>query len=199
MTNEHNKNPVGAPPKGPYANRNAALNMRVTKNLKERLMASATANGYSLSQEVELRLDHSFSLHGLDANEFGTSEVLSICRLIGMMMRVAQQLEGEQLWESREAHQELKDAIVTILDAFGPDGGMPQPHKDETRGQQRGRSRLTQLRQNQNKDAPVVDDGNRLQHLSDQDSWIEIWYGLGSLAAKLEKSSTSKTSKTGEA
>ena len=97
---------------------------------------------------------------------------------LGMMMRNYHAFEGDELWDNTETHAELKDAVITILDAFGPDGGIPEPRKGETAGQRRGRSRLQQLSENR-----TFAEG---PNMADDYSLVEIWEGLGLLSKKLE-------------
>lgn len=196
MVRKHTGNPVGAPPKGPYSNKKAAITARIEEGLKAKLIEATKVSGFSLNQEIEVRLNHSFSSHNLDKSDFGSPQILSVSRLLGMMMRNFQAFEGEELWNGEEAHEELKDAILTVLNAFGPQGGIPEPSKGETAGQRRGRNWITQFRNagniaprmkagklnKQNEGAYYM--GDDFTH--DEYAFREIWIGLGSLANKLE-------------
>ena len=148
MVRKRTGNPVGRKSQGPFTGNVAQINGRVPESIKLQLQGAANANGLSFSQEMAMRLDRSFTQHSLDAAEFGSTSNLAVCRLIGMMMRNYHAFEGDEMWNEPESHQELKDAVATMLDAFGPDGGIPEPEPNETSGRRRGRSRLTQLVQN---------------------------------------------------
>jgi hypothetical protein len=186
MARKRTGKPVGSPPKGPYSKNVEPINARVTAELKDALVDAQKRSGYSLSQEIALRLDHSFTYYNLDLAEFGSLQNLAVCRLIGMMMRNYHAFEGEELWNNEETHTELVDAVVTILGAFGPNGGIPEPRKGEAAGQRRGRSRLVQLAKNKTLPEPMKIDGETMERLSDDYSLEEIWKGLGSLNKKLE-------------
>lgn len=186
MARKRTGKPVGAPPKGPYSKTVEPINARVTAELKASLVEASEKSGYSLSQEIAQRLDHSFTFFNLDVNEFGSTQNLAVCRLIGMMMRNYHAFEGEGLWDNSDTHGELKEAVITILDAFGPDGGIPEPFLEETAGKRRGRSRLDQLSKNKKLPERVTVDGKVIERSSDEYSFPEIWKGLGSLANKLE-------------
>jgi len=188
MARKRTGKPVGSPPKGPYSKNVEPINARVTAELKAALVAAHKRSGFSLSQEIALRLDHSFTFYSLDINEFGSHQNLAVCRLIGMMLRNYHVLEGGGLWDNSETHEELKEAVMTILEAFGPNGGIPKEMQGETAGQRRGRSRLVQLTQNKILPEPLNVDGEIIERSSDTDSFPEIWKGLGSLAKKLEVS-----------
>jgi hypothetical protein len=186
MARKRTGKPVGSPPKGPYSKNVEPINARVTAELKAALIAAHKASGYSLSQEIAQRLDHSFTHYHLDLAEFGSPQNLAVCRLIGMMMRNYHAFEGDGLWDNAETHDELKDAVMTILDGFGPDGGIPKPVQSETAGRRRGRSRLDQLVKNKTLPEPLKVDGKIIERSSDDYSFPEIWKGLGTLGKKLE-------------
>jgi hypothetical protein len=185
MARKRTGKPVGAPSKGPYKNL-VPMTARVPQFILDLLQSSADANGCSRNQEIALRLDHSFTHYNLDVSEFGSPQNLAVCRLIGMMLRNYHAFEGEELWNNADTHEELKDAVVALLDAFGPDGGVPAPHKDETAGHRRGRSKLEQLTQNKTLAAPIKVEGKIIERTSDQYSFMEIWKALGPLNKKLE-------------
>lgn len=178
--------PVGAPPKGTYSNNSEALSARVPADIKARLVEASEKNGVSLNQEIALRLDHSFTFFSLDVNEFGSTKNLAVCRLIGMMMRNYHAFEGDALWDTAEAHEELKETVMTILDGFGPDGGIPEPTLNESAGRRRGRSKLAQLTESKTLPERERVGGELIERSSDECSYPEIWTGLGSLAKKLE-------------
>jgi hypothetical protein len=186
MARKRTGNPVGRKAQGPYSGNSAQINGRVPEYLKGLLQNAAKANGHSFSQEMALRLDHSFTHLNFKEGEFGSRSNLAVCRLIGMMMRNHYAFEGEDMWDDPETHTELKDAVVTILDAFGPSGGIPEPSPNETRGQRRGRSRLTQLVENCELPERTLMDGVPIERSADEYALPEIWTGLGALVDKLE-------------
>lgn len=181
MAKKSNPKGAGRKAKGPFSGGLVPISARIPHDLKAQLSEAAEKSGLSVNQEVGVRLTHSFThFHFEELNEFGSSEIFSVCRLIGMMMRGYHAFDGDEMWENERAHSELKDAVVTILDAFGPHGGMPEPFQDETDGQRRGRSRLSQLYRGR-----ALPDYSEGQSANDF-SHLEIWEGLGDLAKKLE-------------
>lgn len=64
--------------KGAGGGKRYPLNMRTTKETRERLEAAAAANGRSLAQEVETRLEQSFA----DQERFGGPEMLDIVNVM---------------------------------------------------------------------------------------------------------------------
>jgi len=186
MARKRTGKPVGRKPKGPFKDNKAQINGRVPERLKALIKEAADRNGHSFSQEMALRLEHSFTYLNFEESEFGSPQNFAVCRLIGMMMRNYHAFDGDEFWDDAEMHAELTDAVATILVAFGPNGGIPEPKPDETRGQRRGRSRLQQLLQNRMFSDPEELDGRVLHQSADEYSLVEIWEGLGQLASKLE-------------
>jgi hypothetical protein len=116
----------------------------IPTDLTKRLQESADQNKRNRNAEVVARLEESFS-QPLFRADFGDTEVFALCRVIGRMIHRYKVFEGDFLFEDAGAHAEMKDAIGALLDAFGPDGGIPEPTPDETAGQRRARSNLTAM------------------------------------------------------
>ena len=75
-------------------------------------------------------------------DDFGTSEVFALCRVIGRLIDSSQRWSAGFVFDDAEAHSELKADVCAILDTFGPDGGVPTPGHDVS---SRARGHLTQL------------------------------------------------------
>ena len=61
------------------------LNMRTTRELRERLEREAADSGRSLAQEVEARLERSFMSEEGRYLEFGDADTFQFCRLLSQM------------------------------------------------------------------------------------------------------------------
>lgn len=72
------------------------LNMRTTKETRERLEAAALANGRSMAQEVEVRLERSFA----EEQGFGGPEMRRLAYLMATAFATAGQLRaaGKAQW-----------------------------------------------------------------------------------------------------
>lgn len=72
------------------------LNMRTTKETRERLEAAALANGRSMAQEVEVRLERSFA----EEQGFGGPEMRRLAYLMATAFATAGQLRaaGKTQW-----------------------------------------------------------------------------------------------------
>jgi len=114
--------------------------------LSELLQQSAIENNTKRNADIIARLEASFTQPLFQA-DFGDSETFALCRIIGRMIHRYKAFEGDTLWEDLAALGEMKEAISALLDAFGPDGGVPTPTPSETPGQRRARSSLTNLHQ----------------------------------------------------
>jgi hypothetical protein len=68
--------------KGVGGGKRHPLNMRTTAETRERLEASAAASGRSLAQEVEYRLEQSFSWEEVVERAFGGPDVRRIVELV---------------------------------------------------------------------------------------------------------------------
>lgn len=66
------------------------LNMRTTKETRERLEAAASANGRSLAQEVEVRLERSFA----EEHGFGGPDMRRLAYLMATAFATAGQLRA---------------------------------------------------------------------------------------------------------
>jgi hypothetical protein len=76
------------------------LNMRTTKETRERLAAAASANGRSLAQEVEIRLERSFDVRPV-------MNVVAAGERIGQGLMKLNALQGE-LYDLAEALAEMQ-------------------------------------------------------------------------------------------
>jgi hypothetical protein len=81
------------------------LNMRTTKELRDRLESAAARTGRSLAQEVESRLEASFLTEDVKWEEFGGSEKHQIFRLMSA---------AAETIESRKSRPWLTDEIAAI-------------------------------------------------------------------------------------
>lgn len=65
----------------PGEGKRVPLNMRTTRELREKLEKEAADSGRSLAQEVEARLERSFTID----EGFGDADTLKFCRLLAQM------------------------------------------------------------------------------------------------------------------
>jgi Arc-like DNA binding domain len=90
------------------------LNMRTTKEIRDRLEAAAVANGRSLAQEVEARLERSFA----EESGFGGPEMRRVAYLMAAAFATAGTLSasGKPGWvRDRDAY---RAGLIGVLDAL---------------------------------------------------------------------------------
>jgi hypothetical protein len=93
------------------------LNMRTTKEIRDRLEAAARQAGRSLAQEVEYRLDQSF----LDEDAWGGAEVQSLLRGLADAARVLQARHGQSIFASFKDYDRARRAWGRLIDLLGPE------------------------------------------------------------------------------
>jgi hypothetical protein len=131
------------------------VSLRMEPGLHERLKNDAEMQGKSANKEMADRLERTLSQGGyIDHSVFGERQTHNLMRLIGMMVRNLHLSEGDEIWEHPDTHQELKDAVSTVLDAFGPNGGIPREFDEESAGQRRARLWLNRIKEAKN--APPI-------------------------------------------
>jgi hypothetical protein len=100
------------------------LNMRTTKQVRERLEKAAAASGRSLAQEVEYRLERSFDREATMLETFGASSNVELIRALSMVLGNARygtdrefQAKHRKKMEEAERHIDALylSAIAVIL------------------------------------------------------------------------------------
>jgi hypothetical protein len=87
------------------------LNMRTTKELRDRVDEAAMASGRSLVQEVEFRLENSFREDDL----YGGPHLSALFRLLAARKALAEAKEGASWTESDRVRNEIAQAFAELL------------------------------------------------------------------------------------
>ena len=113
------------------------LNMRTTRETRERLEATAAANGRSLAQEVEARLERSFAQDQRLEDVFGSADLFGLLRAVGTAMDAAGKSAGFMSTRSPAgargwidhpyAYDQALQVAVRVLDALRPLGAIELP------------------------------------------------------------------------
>jgi len=112
----------GRPPRTPGEAKTAQFNTRARPSLKAKLDAAAHANQRSVSEEVEVRLQESFSLETL----LGSREALFPAVAFVLSGQHAAEISGHPVaeWRSdRHCYEEAMLALVEVLWRQHPDPG----------------------------------------------------------------------------
>ena len=121
------------------------LSMRITPQIRERLVAGAEINGRSITQEAEFRLEQSFGQQSLFDEVLDLAygpRVAAFLRLIGRILtdtgphaayKKTGKLETAINWISDAfAFDQAEKAVLLALEAFRPNGDKtPPPQPDE--------------------------------------------------------------------
>ncbi len=97
----------------PGEGKRVPLNMRTTRETREKLEKSAAGSGRSLAQEVEYRLERSF------AQEPQSEIAYRLIRLLGTAMSVVEQQTGKDITDY-ETYVAVETAITGVLDSLKP-------------------------------------------------------------------------------
>ena len=97
----------------PGKGKRVPLNMRTTRETREKLEKSAAGSGRSLAQEVEYRLERSF------AQEPQSEIAYRLIRLLGTAMSVVEQQTGKDITDY-ETYVAVETAITGVLDSLKP-------------------------------------------------------------------------------
>jgi hypothetical protein len=103
----------GRPALPPEEKKRPSMGFRPTPDLRRRLEAATDASGRSLSQEIESRLERSFS------EEPGSRAAYHLIRLFGAAIGMAEQQSGKAVTDY-QTYVMAQNAISRLLDQFKP-------------------------------------------------------------------------------
>ncbi len=98
----------------------APLNMRTTKEIRERLEKAAADSGRSLVQEVETRIERSFLIEDHLAVIAGDPATAVFVREMLEAQRLIETHQGKSVWDEFECHEAMKAALNRLLKQHAP-------------------------------------------------------------------------------
>ena len=103
----------------PGEGKRVPLNMRTTRETREKLEISAAVSGRSLAQEVEYRVEQSFLETGiLEALDLGSRNDMRFLRLMGIMFTyICHQTSAESVWTKPQAFVEAEAGLREFFKA----------------------------------------------------------------------------------
>ena len=117
MTEKLKKQPkMGRPPLPPGKKRGPSMAFRPTPGVRAKLEEAATANGRSMAQEVQTRLELSLA----EDEAFGGSQFRALFGLLGKAANVIEQQTGESYFEDWYTGVAVKAAWKRLISSFGP-------------------------------------------------------------------------------
>ena len=116
MGKKPSKPRMGRPPLPPGKRRGASMGFRPTPEIREKLEEAANANGRSMSQEVEHRLEQSFE--GDEA--LGGRQFRAMFSLFGNAAVLIEQQTGKAHFEDWYTYVAVRNAWQHLIAGFGP-------------------------------------------------------------------------------
>ncbi len=111
---------MGRPPLPPGERRRASMGFRPTPDIRRELEQAAFANGRSLSQEIEARLEISFAVEQTRAEAFGGDATYAVTKALAAAADAVSQKAKRSWLENAGVYREAEKAIFLLLDAFRP-------------------------------------------------------------------------------
>jgi hypothetical protein len=109
-------------------------------DLEARLQEDAERNKRNRNAEVIARLEASYSATFVGG--YGDADTGAVSQIIERLIYFSQLSTGGIIWDDPQAHKDLKADVCAILDAFGPEPGIPASNDASPRA----RGQLTQIR-----------------------------------------------------
>ncbi len=121
----------------PGEGKRVPLNMRTTRELRERLEKEAADSGRSLTQEVEHRLKQSFSDPDARLQGFGSEDRLKLLRSLALAVDMVEATTGKDIFTDAETAEVGYKVMIGLLDGiFGARPGGPLDTVTPTEGQE---------------------------------------------------------------
>ena len=98
----------------PHARKRVPLNMRTTKEIRDKIEAAAEASGRSLAQEVEYRVEHSFRDEEALYEQFGDETTYNLMRWFALTLKLTQQMTQKSWKTDSKTFLIAMEAIKTI-------------------------------------------------------------------------------------
>ncbi len=111
---------VGRRPQGEFAGKRAVLSTRITQDLRDRLEHAKKESGRSLSQEIELRLEQSFSKEDAEYGVFGDRLRYRQMQLLAIAINLVEEQTGGSWQRDYQTYREVHSAMKTFFKALGP-------------------------------------------------------------------------------
>ncbi len=108
----------GRPPLKPGRAKRSSFNTRIRPQLKEHLERDAKRAGRSLSEEIEARLERSYSDADARLQGFGSDERLELLRALSLAVDLVEMLMGKDIFTDAETAEVGYKAMTGLLDGF---------------------------------------------------------------------------------
>ncbi len=95
------------------------MGFRPTPGVRAKLEQAAQANGRSMSQEVESRLEASFLKEEAKYDEFGDEEYYQLGRLLMNAIQEGELISGQRWYETPKSIDRTAAFLLSFLDGYG--------------------------------------------------------------------------------
>ena len=137
MVEKAKKPRMGRPPLPADQRKRPSMAFRPTPELRKKLESAATDSELSLTQEVERRLEWSFSDHDARLQGFGSEDRLKLLRSLSLAVEMVEMTTGKDIFTDAETAEAGYRAMTGILDGmFSARPGGPLDTVTPTEGQE---------------------------------------------------------------
>ncbi len=137
MSRKTTKAKMGRPRLPPEKRKRPSMGFRPTPELRGKLENAAATSGLSLTQEVERRLERSFSDSDARLQGFGSDERLELLRALSLAVDLVEMLMGKDIFTDAETAEVGYKVMTGLLDGiFGARPGGPLDTVTPTEGQE---------------------------------------------------------------
>jgi hypothetical protein len=133
----------GRPPLAPEDKTNSArFSLVLQEELAQKISTAAEGSGTSRNALIVELLEDGFETTVGTRADFGSANTKAICTMLGRLISNYETGEDGNLWDDQGAFDEMKEAVGTVLDCFGPNPGIA-PLPDKSSAGRRARSLLS--------------------------------------------------------
>jgi hypothetical protein len=107
--------PMKRKPGRPSLGKRRSLTFRIRDNVNDLLVAAAESSAVSVSEEIERRVEESFSKAGVVAEMFGGVENAQLLFMFAVAIQEAERGTGKSWWQDVSTSEAVQAAIDSIL------------------------------------------------------------------------------------
>ena len=111
---------TGPAPRGPFEGKRKTITTRITERNRLRLEEAAEGSDRSLSQEIEIRLDRSFTQDDARYDELGGKDSYKHYRLMELARTLVEEQTGQSWREDYDTYYSLLTAWIHLLSVYAP-------------------------------------------------------------------------------
>jgi hypothetical protein len=112
--------PAKRKPGRPALGKRGNFTFRVREKLREQLIAAAESSNLSVSEEIERRLEASFTSIGVVAEMFGGKENAQLLFMFAVAIQEVERATGKPWWTDKSTCEQMWRAIDSIILAHTP-------------------------------------------------------------------------------